>query len=244
MWLRMTGIFLSRIPKIFELLTMDIYLYCSYTNARLGFCLARLEGNALVPAVLSDSAGERLVNDFFFYDRFRVLWQEYALDAAPFFLKGVGGGVFGMRSLHGTISGREGVVNFMLSAEKEELETLQSTALGILDDPAAFTSALFDCLEIGGSCGYQADGRTLRNLFNSIHRKVEDGSPHMIEQFLCSSTVERILSARRFLRFAVYISSWEQVCEQFGPKLLWWRCPQQAISEAQFLSLYADGYCF
>lgn len=224
---------------------MEIYLYCSYTSAKLGFCLSRFEGGALVPAVLSDRVSERMADGFFFYDRFRVLWQEYPEENARSLLPRAGGGVFGMRSLHGTISGREGVANFMLSAGRDELRELESVALGILADPAGFAPALFACLDIGGPCGYQADEEALRRLFDGLRSAGGPGEDHPIAPFVAPPLTEhQAASPRRFLRFAVFISSWEQVSESFRPKLLWRRRPRQAISEKQFLSLYSSEHPF
>lgn len=224
---------------------MDIYLYCSYTHARLGFCLTRLDGGVLVPASLPDSTAGRLIDGFFFYDRFRVLWQEYTQESAPVLVPAVSGGVFGMRSLHGRIGDRDGVANFMLGAERDEVERLRSVARGILRDPGAFARKLFACLELGGPCGYQADGASLRGLFDSAGDRESAEPFHPLDRFI-SPAVEnvQIPYARKLLRFAVYTSSWEQVSELFHPRLLWHICPKQAISEKEFLSLYTGRQAF
>ena len=243
---------------------MDVYFYCSYTKARLGFCLSKLEGNTLLPVNLSGSMAERQVNDFLFFDRFRVLWQELTPENAINDLKQptgfrkfwqeqvlghtpkeapppeLTGGVFGMRSLQGNISDRDGVINFILVAGQNELELLQLVALGILASPDKFTSALFSCMEIGGPCGYQLNARAFWELINSIYWRPEQNVAHPLGNFIAPSVSEGEVSMQNLLRFAVLVSSWEQAREHFPPGSIWQMCPPQAINEDQFLSLYSS----
>lgn len=217
-------------------------MYCSYTNAKQGFSLTRLEQNALVSTSLSDNIPEKMIGEFLFYDRFQVLWQEYPTEQSRFPRLESGGGIFGMRSLRGVISGRDGVANFVLAAGQNELKTLEETAFGILSDPTGFASELFACLKVGGSCGYQADCDALHRLFEAVRGKADMGKAHPVSQFVSPAPGSgRIYTPREMLRFAVFIASWETDSAAFRPRLLWLPCPKQAISETQFLSLYTSN---
>ena len=206
---------------------MKIFLYCSYTNSKRGFCLTCLEGDRLVSKLLYDSqdTGEQMVDRFFAYDNFRILWQEFpANEQIPIVFRPAGG-IFGVRGLKGKISDRDGVVNFALLAGAEETGQLQAAAEKILKDLSGFSASLFRCLTIGGSCGYQAEGDTLRTLFENLW---EEG-PSPAEE---SRRVVR--TSRDLLRFAVYIGDWEQASAHLVPGWLWKICPKQAVSEAEF----------
>lgn len=218
---------------------MELYLYCSYTNARLGFCMSRLGSEKLEPVELKTTGADRQISDFFLCDRFRVLWMEYPPEDSSILLPEVEGGMFGMRSLRGEIGGRTGMANFMFRCGYRELPELEKLARGVLADPASFTSGLFARLSIGGECGYEADVNELGDMLETVRKRGEDEAATPVDQFISPSAAEKTLFLpKRFLRLAVYVTTWEQAAEQFKPRLLWQSCPKQAISEAQFMSLY------
>lgn len=205
---------------------MKLYLYCSYAHSRQGFTLSCLEDGLLVGTHLcgSEDAGEQAVNRFFSFDHFRILWQEFPENPKNPLVQRSSGGIFGVRGLRGRISGRDGVANFALLAEQDELPLLEAAAQRILGDLEAFSVQLFDAIVIGGDCGYQPNGDTLQKLIDGLHHAPGDGPR------------KRVRSARELLRFAVYIGSWKEASSQLTPLWLWKKCPRQAISEAEFAS--------
>lgn len=210
---------------------MRIYLYCSYAHSQKGFCLTRLEGESLVPQPLSQLSGpmEQAVDRFLSYDSFRILWQEFPGDVRFGFVKDVCGGIFGVRSLRGSIADRSGVANVVLLAEREELPSLQAVAQRILEDLSGFSQALFAKLTIGGKCGYQETGPELRQLFDSLmSHPAEPEQP------------KRLTLMKELLKFAVYVGSWEEASSRLTPDKGWGRCPEQAQSEQEYA--HSGGY--
>lgn len=210
---------------------MKIYLYCSYTHSKRGFVLSQLAGNELAAVNLSGSGdtGERLVNQFFSYDAFRILWQDYPGEKSfPVFPR-VEGSLFGIRGLRGSLEDRTGVVNFALLADREETEELNAIASGILTNPEAFALEICRCLSIGGPCGYKADGEALQALLKNFRGKLKPEGETNFGRLVCS--------VRDLLKFAVYIGSWEQAAEYLYPRWIWKLCPKQAISQEEYAQL-------
>lgn len=214
---------------------MKLYLYCSYANSKRGFVLTVLQETELAPVILSGSEdpGEQMVDRFFTYDAFRILWQEFPKNnSLPVFPQS-GGGMFGIRGLHGTISDRAGVVNFALLADQGEQERLEALALGILADPEGFALALCGCLSIGGPCGYHAEGPRLWELLDSIQ-------PEAVPERLLAyrnGLGQRMYTVREMLRLAVYVGSWEQAAQYLYPHWIWKARPKQAFSLDEIDSL-------
>lgn len=211
---------------------MQIYLYCSYTNARRGFFLTRLEGDGLIKADLSSTAdpGERLADRFLSYDIFRVLWMEYPEEGRTLFPSPIGG-FLGLRGIKGHFSQRDGVINMVLLAGREELETLENTASFILSDLDSFTRRICACLSVGGPWGYQADGSGLSSLIEEAGHTSGTLPPG-------AQPRKEARSVRDLLRFAVCTSTWEQAAEQLGGGLIWHLQPRQALDREEFTRLY------
>lgn len=214
---------------------MKLYLYCSYANSRRGFVLAELQEKELAPVSLSGSEdpGEQIVDRFFTYDAFRILWQEFPKSSGIPVFPQSGGGMFGIRGLRGTISDRAGVVNFALLADKEERERLEGLALGILSDPEGFALSLCGCLSIGGPCGYQAEGARLWELLDSIH---PEAVPERLQAYR-DGLGQRMYTVREMLRLAVYVGSWEQAAQYLYPQWIWKARPKQAFSQEEIAVL-------
>lgn len=214
---------------------MKIYLYCSYTHSKRGFVLSQLVGNDLAAVSLSatEDPGERLVNLFFTYDTFRVLWQAYPEENSLPILPRTGGTMFGIRGLQGPLEDRTGIINFALLAGTEEQELLNRIAEGILASPEDFALGICRCLSIGGPCGYMADGAALRELL----RVIQENHTHRQEDTNISIT----RSVRDMLKFAVYIGSWEQAAEYLRPRWIWKIRPKQALSQEEFAQLYGKN---
>lgn len=214
---------------------MELYLYCSYTNAQRGFFLTRLKGNGLVSADLSAavSPGEQLADSFLSHDVFRVLWMEYPAESRALFPSSAGA-LLGLRGLRGQFSQRNGVVNLVLLAGVEELEKLENTAAFLMSDLDSFSQRLCACLSIGGLWGYQADGEAVTRLLEEAGRVSGTLPPGARPR-------QEIRSKRDLLRLAVYTGTWNRAAEQLGGSLLWRLPPRQALSQEEFARLYP--YC-
>lgn len=215
---------------------MKIYLYCSYTHSKRGFVLSQLIGNDLTAVILSaaEDPGEILVNQFFTYDAFRVLWQAYPEEKSLPILPKAGGAMFGIRGLQGPLEDRTAIVNFAIVADREEMESLDRIAAGILEDPEDFALGICRCLSIGGPCGYQADGEALKALLKAI----QENHSHRQED----SQIPIVYSVRDMLKLAVYIGSWEQAAEYLYPRWIWKICPKQALSQEEFAQLHGKNF--
>lgn len=214
---------------------MKIYLYCSYTHSKRGFVLSQLIENDLVSVSLSttENPGEMLVNHFFTYDAFRVLWQEYPEENSFPILPKTGGTMFGIRGLRGPLEDRTGIINFALLADKDEQQALSRIAEGILESPENFALGICQCLSIGGPCGYTADGAAMKALLNALQ---EDHT-----QSLRETKIPIVRSVRDMLKFAVYVGSWEQAAAHLRPRWIWKICPKQALSQEEFALWYGKN---
>lgn len=214
---------------------MELYLYCSYTHSKRGFVLTKLSEDGLIPVSLCNAhdRGIQILEKFFSYDAFRILWQEFPDGGNVPIFPGTGGAIFGIRGLKGKFSDRDGVINFAFLARKEELKRLYELAGGILADPDGFALSLSSCLSVGGACGYQADVERVRELLACIHA---DKLPEAMAQILDGKN-NRVYSIREQLRFAVYIGTWEQAAQHMHPHWIWKSCPKQAMSQEAFAQL-------
>lgn len=216
---------------------MELYLYCSYTNAQRGFVLTRLAEGGLEGADLSalSGPGERLADGFLSYDAFRVLWLEHA--PRGWLLPRAEGGILGLRGLRGRFSQRDGVVNLVLLAGGEELDALDNAASGILSDLDGFSRRLCACLSVGGRWGYQADAAALQGLLAGLR-----STPGPLPPGARPRQAAR--SARDLLRLAVCTGPWERSAERLGGGLLWRARPRQALSREDFGRLYPSCGAF
>lgn len=217
---------------------MELYLYCSYANAKRGFFLTRLEENGLVSADLSAAAspGEQLADSFLSYDVFRALWMEYPAESRALF-PSPAGGLLGLRGLRGQFSQRNGVVNLVLLADAEELEKLENMAAFLMSDLDSFSQRLCACLSIGGPWGYQADSEALTHLLEETGRASGTLPPGARPR-------QEIRSKRDLLRLAVYTGAWDRAAEQLGGGLLWRLPPRQALNQEEFARLYPHCRAF
>ena len=210
---------------------MKLYLYCSYTHSKRGFVLSEVSGDELIPVSLmgAQDRGKKILENFFTYDTFRILWQEFSQHNSIPLFPGSDGAVFGMRGLIGKISDRDGVINFAVLADKGEVKSLWKLAAGILADPEGFVQSLSSCLSIGGNCGYQADAGRIWALLKCIQT---EHLPAVLQHL--PNPRSKPYSVRDQLRLAVYIGNWEQASEYMIPHWIWKSCPKQAICHETF----------
>ena len=214
---------------------MEIYFYCNYTNSGPGFCLKRLEGDGAVPVTLSDTAGkqEKLTDSFFSFDRFRVLWQEIAADEGKIFSPEPEMSFFGIRGIHGEISGVSGVVNFAMIADEDELDYMESLATGILSDIGGFCRGVFPFITADRNEGYRVDAPAFMEYLSVFAQKSADREiPFYIGKGMST--------AKDLLRFGVYTGSADEAVSDMGPFWLWLKKPKQLISEEQFKSIVGN----
>lgn len=192
---------------------MEIYLYCSYEQSQKGFTLTKIEGDRLVPCPQAPD----IVGDFFYYDRYQVLWRELPSEHQPSKREiAVSGGFFGIRGLKGRIQGdRWGSANIAFWArDPMDLVALRRISMGILGDVDGFTVLLLRQLSIGGEAGYQLDVASLLSRLESFTQssliRLQVNSDHPVMGVL--PNLQRIEAARtstELVRLAVCSSDWE-----------------------------------
>lgn len=148
---------------------MEIYLYCSYEQSQKGFCLTKIEGDSLVPC----SNAPEIIGEFFYYDRYQVLWRDIPGELQPNKRQiAASGSFFGLRGLKGRIQGgRWGNANIAFwVSDPEEIPTLRRIAMGILGNVDAFTVLLLQQLSIGGESGYLLDVPVVQRYLDTFTR--------------------------------------------------------------------------
>lgn len=197
---------------------MEIYLYCSYEQSQKGFCLTKIAGDELV---LCPKAPE-IIGEFFYYDRYQILWRDIPDDTQPNKREiAVCGSFFGLRGLKGRIRGeRWGNANVAFLAENDEdITALRRIGIGILGDVDSFTVMLLRQLSIGGDAGYQLDVPVFQEYINRftaaarLKPLVDTGHPAMgILPFLKRQDPAR--TSQDLVRFAVSVADWEDPSEK------------------------------
>lgn len=211
---------------------MEVYFYCNYANSNRGFLLTKLcpDGLKAVSLFNSQDKGEQLVDRFFSYDSFRVLWTEIPENYSSLFKPETEYSFFGIRGLNGTISEKKGYLNIAFLACKDEKEELEYLVRGILYNVRLFSSKIFDALSAGGKDSYELDTEKFADIIDSAANTQFADFPIKIRS--SSNTM------RDTLKLAVYVGSWEDACSKLGPDWLWKICPKQAISESTYKELF------
>lgn len=203
---------------------MKIYFYCSYTNSKYGFSLTRLEKNKLIPESLCNSADEkeRLIDRFFSYDNFQVLWLELPRNLSFPFFTDTQGAFFGVRDLKGKIEGRDAVLNMVFLAEKGEENSLYRIAQGVLQQWPNFAEKIFGCMSLGGVRGYQIDSER----FYQFLENFSDDKQQFNRKFF--------ITGKELLHLAVYVDTWDSAAEQLKAKWFWKTCSKNIIHKSEF----------
>jgi len=222
---------------------MEIYFYCSYEHSRTGFFLTRFENEQLVAADFSSLPP--VVEEFFSYDRFRLLWRDlcYALEK-PLDPPEITGSFCGIREMKGIMrDGRNGTVNMAIYADAHELTLMRRVVLSILGDFDTFRGTLFQWLSAGGDCSYQLDGTAFRRWLE------ECGSRTHLRPVSKQSAAASLLPSlqrntaprweRDLLRLAVCIRSWKELCETMGSRLMWGLKPRCVLMEQEFTKAFS-----
>ena len=161
---------------------MKVYFYCSYEHSVKGFFPLCVTKERVVPC---DGNGEEKmpdeVWDFFSYDRFKILWREFAKkDGGHLFPEPVKS-IFGIRGIEGNIGAKKGVVNIAFFADEEELAAMEKLALSVLDGYDEFTKMLFAFLSIGGDWGYSVDEKRLFSYLEGL--KLNDKTSYITSSY-------------------------------------------------------------
>jgi len=211
---------------------MEVYFYCNYANSKRGFLLTKLcaDGLNTVSLFNSHDKGERIIDKFFSYDIFKVLWMDIQKDGFAYFNPGTVESFFGIRGLTGTISGRNGYLNIAFLAERDEAFALERLARGILSDIKAFSTRVFDVLSVGGKLGYELDAIGFEALLDYTANIVCNNFPVDIKR--------NSESPCDLFKFGVYVGSWESASREFMPDIPWKSKPKQALDENTFRNLF------
>ncbi len=227
---------------------MNSYLYCSYAQSRRGFFPAYVEKDRLIPA---DGTGgvvmPPMIWDFFSYDRFCFLWQEYC-DASPYDGSMPGDKImFGVRGLEGLISGRTGTANIAIEADREEAERIKRIVLAVLGDYEGFASRLFEWLALGGDCGYQLDVGAFRDWLQYVCIPAE--WPYTVEKKSAGGSMLKKLTKQKSeigrekakIRFAVCTDEWDAVKAYAGSLQAARRRPKTVLMRDEFRRLFENN---
>lgn len=211
---------------------MKIYFYCNYSNSRRGFYLTKLCDNGLEAVSLSDSDNEceMLLDRFFSYDCFRVLWIDIPKDEMVLFNPEAKAAVFGIKGFTGEISDRKGYLNLAFLADENELLVFEKLAKGILSDINGFAKGVFDCLSVGGKNSYELDTERFMALIDKTEKEEALNLPAVIKSS-CHTQ-------RDMLKLGVFRDSWEYALRIIGSPWYWKIRPKQAIEENQFNELF------
>lgn len=224
---------------------MKLYFLCSYELFRKGFYLTRMEGEQLVSA---DGEGKEAppdcIRNFFSYDRFKILWRDYCDDEKEsLVLPSPEYSMLGVRNLEGTMSGRKAYVNLALLAEREEFDALRDIALEILGDFDSFSQRIFQCLKVGGECGYDLNSEEMRIWRKQCREgsvKVcvpeEDPAGNLLRMLQDRERKQK--TQRDLLHFAVCTTEWKAAIPSMGPKWVWLLQPRRVLDEEQFREMF------
>lgn len=211
---------------------MDVYFYCNYANSKRGFLLTKLCADGLETASMfnSEDKGELMVDKFFSYDAFKLLWMDITEDNSVVFKPEVSKSFFGIRGLTGTISDRNGYLNIAFLAEKDESESLEYLVRGILYDLKSFTDKVFNALSVGGELGYELDTGKFEAIIDYTANISYDDFPIEIKS--------EGNTPRSLFKLGVYVNSWESASQDFEPNWIWKLKPKQAMDENTFRNLF------
>lgn len=212
---------------------MDVYFYCNYTNSQRGFFLTKICNGKLEPVSLYESKnkGELLVDRFFSYDNFHLLWMELPEDGTSFFNPEINCSFLGIRSLNGEISGRNGYLDLAFLANKNETDDMEYLVRGILSGTETFKRNVFECLSVGGKNGYELNTEKFSELLDKTANSIEHNLPF--------SFIKKNRTQRNMLKFGVLSGSWEEASCTLGPSLLWKLRPKEVIDIQQFKKLFS-----
>ncbi len=218
---------------------MDIYFYCTYEHSASGFFPALLTETGLMPA--DGSQGVTLpqpVWEFFSFDRFKILWREYPEDDSIRFFPAPAYGMFGIRRIEGNFGDRHGVVNIVVTADREELQELEDMAVAVINDFTGFSSMLLGCMSIGGSCGYSIDAAWFSDCMRRVCTEIDykEMSAYKGGKMLLNilKRDNGILTQRDLLRFAVSSEPWKNIRQYMGNALIWKKRPKNVITLEEF----------
>lgn len=221
---------------------MEIYFYCSYEHSKTGFFLSRLDGDHVVPAEFDTLPA--VVEEFFSYDRFRILWRDlsHKLDK-PMQKPECTGSFCGIREMKGHMSdGRSGTVNMAIYGDGTEITMMRRVVLSILGDFDAFRDMVFRWLSAGGPCSYQLDGGAFRRwMEHCVHctklRPVSrQSAAAKLLPALQQGDAPRL--ERDLLHLAVCIRSWKELYATMGSKLMWGLKPRCVLTEQEFNQVF------
>lgn len=223
---------------------MKVFFYCSYQQSQKGFTMTQLAGQTLV----SCTAPPKIVDEFFSYDRFRILWKDIVSpNERTWYQPDPVGSFFGIRNLVGAVEdGRQGYVNLAFMTEAaSEIPALRRIALSILGDVAGFAETILSMIHIGGVCSYYLDGKHflewMAECTETSRLKLmipkRDPAAEIIKQI---SRRNHLRIETDLLHFAVFSSCWKDVYREFGSNPLWRIKPAAAFTTTEFSTHFLE----
>ena len=223
---------------------MKVFFYCSYQQSQKGFTMTQLAGETLIPC----AAPPQIVDEFFCYDRFRILWKDLiAPNERTWFRPDPIGSFFGIRNLVGAVEdGRQGYANLaFLTESASEIPALRRIALSVLGDVARFAQMILSMIHIGGACSYQLDGKHFLEWMSectlaSRLKLMIPGKDPAAEIIKRISRRNQLRIETDLLYFAVVSSCWKDVYRELGSNPLWRIKPAAAFTTTEFSAHFLE----
>lgn len=219
---------------------MKVYFYCSYEHSKRGFfpVVAELADRDDCRIFAADGIhGEEMpveVNDFFSYDRFRILWRDYGGKEDGIFRPSPEKTLFGIRDLTGKVSDRSVIINLAFFSEmpdKEGVITVKDAVYAVMNAYSEFVKKIFEWFTIGGEHGYEID---CSGMYEWLLKKKKTVEKKKDERKLADYTEGITWTERNLLHFAVIKTGWQEIASCMGNKLLWKVKPARVIEEEEF----------
>lgn len=200
--------------------------------------MTRMAEDAIIPC----HTPPEIVEDFFCYDRFRILWRDFCDGTQKnWYHPQLAGSFCGIRNLSGPIGdGRTGYVNLAFLTETAgDITALRRIALSILGDMQRFTEMMLSLIRIGGECSYEIDCEGFRAWMDRctgasrMKLMIPPNDPVIPILKKMNRKTPPVLETDLF-RFAVLSSDWKTVCGGLGSSLLWRVKPAAALTPEVF----------
>ncbi len=204
--------------------------------------MTQLSGDELAVPIQS---APQVVDDFFSYDMFDVLWYDIPMNSDfKFWKPETDGAFFGVRNLCGESSdGRKMTVNMAITAEESEMTSIRRIALAVLGDYPSFEKKITGCFYIDGS-SYALKTDAFYGWINAAE-KTQSVTRCVPAQSKVSSMLMRMKRAEEpltesdLLRLAVYTSDRKDIRKITGDGLVWKMKHPCIVSSSEFYDLFS-----
>lgn len=224
---------------------MDIYFYCTYENSGRGYYPTYFDGTGLREADGNSGIDmPQTVKDFFFYDRFKLLWRYYVNSCSLFSENGYE--FFGIRNVKGNIgktgTERTATVNAVFLAGKKESDLLRRIALYAIGNYPSFALDITSMLTVDRDKGYDIDGAAFiswitrkKNILNEAYTQ-HDEATQLLNVLMDKKQISFMHIG--LLKFAVCTESWENIQPSMGKGFSVNKKPREAISYGEYERIF------